>query len=65
VHLTDDAFDVFPPTAAGVLAFVATTRPEPLRADVLAHIRRLAESGVMLPAEVEKLAAAGYPEVRT
>lgn len=62
-RLTADGFDVFPPTADGILAWVKTTSPVPPRHDVIAHARRLAREGVLPAAEVERLAAAGYEEL--
>lgn len=61
--MTSDDFEVFPPTADGILAWVKTTRPAPPRHDVIAHARRLAREGLLPAAEVERLAAAGYEEL--
>lgn len=62
-RLTSDGFDLFPPTADGILAWLKTTQPAPARQDVIAHARSLARDGLLSAVEVELLAAAGYSEL--
>lgn len=62
-RLTDDGFETFEATAEGILRFVATTRPEPPRSDVIAHARSLVREGKLSAADVEVLEAAGYQEL--
>jgi hypothetical protein len=56
----DGTFEVFDPTAEGVLAWVRTTRPTPPREDVAAHVAWLSERGLLADHDLRRLAAAGY-----
>lgn len=55
--------EIFPATADGILRWVATTRPQPPRADVVAHVRTLVDDVLFPEREVEQLIAAGYAEL--
>lgn len=59
-HLTDDGFEVFEPTAEGILRWVETTRPTPAQTDVAAHLSRLVDDGLLSEADQRRLATAGY-----
>lgn len=63
VRLTEAGFEVFPPTASGILEWVRTTSPAPLRPDVLEHVRSLIASGHIVPEDVQRLIDAGYQEL--
>jgi hypothetical protein len=61
-----DPFDVFPPTAEGILAWVESTREtggrRPTREAVRAHVESLRRDGLLSAADLHELAAAGYAE---
>jgi hypothetical protein len=59
-----DPFDLFPPTAEGVLAWARDTREtggrRPTREAVRAHVTWLREHGLIAAEDVRQLRAAGY-----
>jgi hypothetical protein len=52
--------ELFEPTAAGVLAWVETTRPRPPEEAVREHVRWLDHEGLLADDDRAQLAAAGY-----
>jgi hypothetical protein len=61
-----DPYELFPPTAAGVIAWAQSTREtggrRPTREAVIEHVRWLRERGLIGAADLRVLAAAGYAE---
>lgn len=62
-RFNDAAFEVFPATAAGILAWTRTTRPHPPREIVVAHARDLIDAGHLADRDRRALVAAGYHEL--
>jgi hypothetical protein len=61
-RLTDDGFEIFDATAAGILAWVETTRPRPPRDAVVSHVLDLRRRGILPAADLAALRVA-YPEL--
>lgn len=62
-RLGTSGFEVFEPTAEGVLAWVKSTRPVPPREKVIEHVRTLIDEGLLPDAERRKLVRKGYREL--
>jgi hypothetical protein len=64
VRMASDPFELFPPTAEGILRWVETTRQtsggKPTREAVRAHVEVLRKDGLIGMEDLRRLRAAGY-----
>jgi hypothetical protein len=62
VRMPPDPFELFEPTAAGILAWARTTSPTPPREDVLRHVGWLRERQLIAEEDVARLRVAGLAD---